>query len=209
MPQVIEKTAYTFEELEGAAKDRAAAWFTEDVDYADAVTEDFQTVAGILGVTLAQRTVTLMSGAFRSEPRVYWSGFWSQGDGACFEGSYRYAKGASKAIRKHAPKDRELHRIADDLCNAQRLFAYRLEASMSHRGHYMHSGCMSVDVEHAEDRYRDVSRAEEEITDAMRNLADWLYRQLEQEHDYQTSVAVIAESMKANGYLFDEDGRIL
>jgi len=209
MPQVIEKTAYTFAELEGRAKERAAAWFTEDVDYADAVTEDFATIADILGVSLAQRSVSLMNGGTRSEPRVYWSGFWSQGDGACFEGSYAYAKGADKAIRAHAPQDVELHRIADALKAAQRPYFYRLEASMSQRGHYMHSGCMSVDVEHAEDRYRDVSAAEDDITTAMRDLADWFYGQLQREYEYQTSEEVIAENCEANGYLFDESGRIL
>jgi hypothetical protein len=63
-------------------------------------------------------------------------------------------------------------------------------------------------VEHARDRYRDVSAAEDAITRALRRLADWFYDQLRNEYEYQASEAVVAEAMEANGYDFDEDGRI-
>jgi hypothetical protein len=211
MPHVIEKTVFSFAELEGRAKERALEWLREDPSdfYAESVLEDFATVCDLIGVSLDTRGVKLMNGSTRQEPKVYWSGFWSQGDGACFEGDYRYIKGAARAIREHAPEDAELHRIADALERAQRPYFYQLTATCSQRGHYMHSGCMSVDVEHAEDQYRDVSDAEDDIRDALRSLADWLYCQLEREHDYQTSEEVLAETAEANGYEFDEDGRIV
>ena len=56
--------------------------------------------------------------------RIHFSGFWSQGDGACFEGHYRHAKGAAPHIHAYAPQDTELHRIADSLPIVCRIFPY-------------------------------------------------------------------------------------
>lgn len=42
----------------------------------------------------------------------------------------------------------------------------------------------------------------------MRALADWLYRQLRTEDEYQCSEEAISEAMEANEYRFDEQGRI-
>src|SRR3546814_2772659 len=53
------------------------------------------------------------------------SDLWNQGDGACFEGNYSYARGASAAIRRYAPKDVELQRIADALGAIQRRNFYQ------------------------------------------------------------------------------------
>ena len=126
--------------------------------------------------------------------------------GTCFEGTYRYAKGATKKIRGYAPQDKELHRIADELQAVQRKHFYHLTASMNHSGHYYHSGCMSVDVEHSEDRYRDISDAEDEIKQLMRDFADWIYESLSDEYEYQTSDSAVEEAIRANEYEFDEDG---
>jgi hypothetical protein len=209
MPQVIEKTVYTFAELDGRARERAREWFLDGMnDDSSFVIADFETICGLMGVQLAQRSVMLMSGKDRNEPRVYWSGFWSQGDGACFDGAYCYRKAAAQAIREHAPRDVELHQIAEALEGAQRPFFYQLTARCRQRGHYMHSGCMAVDVEDARDRCRDVSAAEDAITRALRRLADWFYDQLRNEYEDQESEAVVAVTMEGNGYTFDEDGRI-
>ena len=45
------------------------------------------------------------------------------------------------------------------------------------------------------------------VTDALRDLANWLYRQLEQEYDYLTSDEDVDETLIANGYSFTEEGR--
>ena len=49
--------------------------------------------------------------------------------------------------------------------------------------------------------------AEAMITDALRDLANWLYRPLEQEYDHLTSDEAVDETLVANGYTFTEDGR--
>jgi hypothetical protein len=49
--------------------------------------------------------------------------------------------------------------------------------------------------------------ADEAVTKALRDLARWLYRQLEREYEYQTSDAVVDEAIIANGYTFTNSGR--
>lgn len=209
---ITEKTVYSFAELNDSAKEKARDWWREceaqDWHGADSVIEDAERVAENLGIEFATRQVKLMNGTTRPESRVYWSGFHSQGDGACFEGRYSYAKGCTKKIREYAPQDARLHSIADNLQAAQKKHSYKLQASMSHRGHYYHSGCMAVDVEHADDSYRDIGDAEDSIRGAMRAFADWIYRQLESEYEYTMVDETVDENIECNGYEFDENGRI-
>ena len=123
MSEVIETTVYRLDELSDNAKEKARAWYREggfDYDWYDAVYEDFQQIAEILGIDFKTRTVRLMGGGSRQEPRIFFSGFWSQGDGASFEGSYSYRKNASAEIRSHAPQDMTLHGIADAFQAVQR-----------------------------------------------------------------------------------------
>ena len=201
------QTLFTFDELSVKAKEKARDWYREDLP-SDNGFYNFERVAEILGVTLATRSVPLMNGETRQAPSIYYTGFWSQGDGACFEGSYSYKPGASKAIRDYAPQDTDLHDIAAELQAVQRRYFYKLTASCSHSGHYYHSGCMSVNVD-LDDSYASVSGADEDgIIDALRSLADWLYRQLKSEYEYQNSDEVIDENIRANEYEFEEDGSI-
>ena len=93
------------------------------------VYEDAAQCGKILGIDLNTKPVKLMGGGTRYDPCIWFSGFASQGDGACFDGTYAYAKGAVKAIRAHAPEDKELHRIADELQAIQRRYFYRIEGA--------------------------------------------------------------------------------
>lgn len=201
MPQVIETTVYTFAELSDDAKERARDWFRglggpDDFEH---VIEDAQTAAALLGIEFDTRRGS-------KEPAVYWSGFYSQGDGACFEGRYRWRKGCVAAVAAEFPTDKKLQRIAADLYEAQRRQFYKLEATTQHRGHYYHSGCMTVDVMHADDSYRDLGEAEEDVRQAMRDFADWIYSALDAHNDWYTSDEITDENITANEYTFTAEG---
>ena len=206
-----ETKVYRLIELSGDAKDKARAWYREggfDDDWYDAVYEDFQRVAEILGLDLKTRTVRLMGGGTRQDPCIWFRGFWSQGDGACFETRYSYRKAAPRRIREYAPQDTELHRIADALQAVQRRNFYQLRAEASHRGHYYHEYCMAISVERDSPTYQDMTAdAEEGVIEVLRDLARWLYRQLEREYDYLSSDEVVDEAIIANGYTFTEAGQ--
>lgn len=202
--RTIEKTVFQFDELEDEAKEKAREWYREgDEFFCEYVYKDVATIADILGIDLRQRPVKLMNGQTRYDPAIYYSGFWSQGDGACFEGDYRYKAGAAKAIREYAPQDTELHRIADQLQAVQRQNFYQLRATCSHSGRYYHSGCMSVDVYRYDEKSHD---AEDDIAQLLRDFADWIYAQLEKEYEYQNSDDTVDENIRANEYEFYENG---
>jgi hypothetical protein len=83
--EVICTTVYQFPELSDAAKEKARSWYRElgpHDDWWDAVYEDFERVCEILGIRLKTTPVRLMGGGTRAKPCIWFSGFWSQGDGA-------------------------------------------------------------------------------------------------------------------------------
>ena len=147
MPKIIETTVYEFHELSDAAKEKARAWFREgagDHDWHEFIYDDFEQICHILGIALRTRPVRLMGGGTRQKPCIYFTGFYSQGDGACFEATYTYEKGAARRIRDYAPQDRELHAIAGRLFEIQRANFFQLRAEARHRGRYCHAYCMEI-----------------------------------------------------------------
>lgn len=206
----IEKTVFKFDELDDSAKEKALNYFREsacdDSYWYESIYEDCATIFDILGIT-SQRPVKLMNGETRYKPDISFSGFWSQGDGASFEGSYYFKAGCSKAIRAHAPQDSELHAIADGLTAIARRYFYSLSASLDRRSsHYSHENTISIDVE--SERREVTPEDSDSVAELMRDLMRWIYKQLESEYEYQTSDEAITETIEANEYEFDESGRL-
>ena len=202
---------YTFDELSEDAKSRALDWWRscQDADDLQHVIDDAVTVGEMLGIEFAKRTVPLMDGSTRQEPKIWWSGFCLQGDGACFEGSYGYKAGSAAAIRKHAPEDKRLHRIAADLQHVQRTAFYKLWANVSHNSRYYHARSTSIEVEriYPEIMVHASESQEDAVSEALWDFMDWIYHQLEQEYDYQNSDEQVAENIRANEIEFTENGQ--
>lgn len=210
MPSIIETTVYEFHELSDDAKEKARAWFREglgDWDWHEFIFDDFEEICRILGFSLKTRSVRLMGGGTRQKPCIYFSGFSSQGDGACFEASYAYEKGAPRRIREHAPNECVLHRIADELQEAQRKSFFQLRGESRHRGRYYHAYSMDISVERDSPAAQSISSsAEETVAESFRDLAVWLYRQLEREWDYMMGDDYADDGIVANEYTFTESG---
>lgn len=202
----VTTTVYQFDELSEKAKQVAIARYREgnlDYDWWDSVYEQCETAGQLLGIELDRKT--------KHTPAIYFSGFCSQGDGACFEGSYRYRKGWRAALlHEFGPGEflNDMLSVGQALQAAQAAQFYQLVATTKQRGHYNHSGCMAIDVSHAESRYRDIGDAEDGIQDALRKFADAIYTALEKEHDYLQSDEQIIEAIRSNDYEFTESGRI-
>lgn len=213
MPTVKEVLIYTYAELTEPAKEKARDWFREgNLDYAwwDSVYDYAVEVAEAMGIEISRKD--------KNTPAIYFSGFCNQGDGACFEGSYAYKKGALAAVRKEYPAYRvvdgtrvdfarnvEIHRIARALQDVQRPNFYRLEATCTQRGRH---NSLCVEVSDSESLYRDIGDAEDEVTQALNDFADWIYRALEDDCNWLNSDEVVEESIEANKYAFTEDGEI-
>lgn len=202
--EVTERVLYSFEELSEASKERAREWWRAgagcDNFFAEAVIDDAEHIAPLLGIDFMVDRVPLCGGGTRTKPRIYWSGFWSQGDGASFEAYFAYKKGSAKAIREHAPMDKELHAIADALQAAQRRVFYRANGTITTRGHYSHSGTMHISMNDG------CESVEDDIEQALREFADWIYSQLEAAYEYEQSDENVDANIIANGYEFTEAG---
>ena len=82
---------FKFNELDDRAKEKAREWYRShatDDEWWDCTYDDFQAICEIIGIELDTKPVRLMGGGVRQEPIIYFSGFSSQGDGACFAGEY-------------------------------------------------------------------------------------------------------------------------
>jgi hypothetical protein len=195
----IETVVYQYDELSDSAKEKAREWYLKDgldYDWWDFCYEDFVRVADILGIEFSTRRGS-------KRPEIYFTGFYCQGSASSFVGTYRYAKGTLAKIKKYAPQDEELHRIAKALQYVQSRHFYKLVARVeSVRDHLIR-----VSVEDADYPYRDIGDAEGAINDLMNDFNDWMFKTLEREYEWLTSDEVVEENIRANEYEFDEYGR--
>lgn len=207
---------FQFDELSDKAKEKARGWWREleqgDTYYSECVVESFETVCNLLGVKLKTRPIPLMNGKTREEPCISWRGFWSQGDGASFEGTYRYAKGSAKKIREEfgpCESHQELYRIADGLAELQRKNFYSIFARIYRSGHYCHEYTMRIEC--AEDTRRGTDlpiEVEKEVLEFMRDMARWFYKQLEENYWWTMADEQVDDSIRSNEYEFAADGSI-
>jgi hypothetical protein len=194
--KTITKTFLNFEELtneqQQTAIERNRAYNVDIEDWWDGVYEDATRIAEILGIDIED---------------IYFSGFWSQGDGACFTGNFYYNKGIGKAIKEYAPIDNELHRIAAVIQNLHRSTFYTARGTIKQSGRYYHERSMNVDC--TQDKGVDVSYTDWE--EVFADFALWIYKSLEKEYKYLTSDECVGESLSSNEAEFevDEDGELV
>ncbi len=77
MPQIITTTVYTIDELSDAAREKARTWYREagvPDEWYDYVYNDFETICGIIGITLQTSPVRLYGGGTREQPHIWFRG---------------------------------------------------------------------------------------------------------------------------------------
>ncbi len=195
MPKVIEKTVYLFNELNDYAKKVAINKERELIDFnCDFVIDDCKYIAELLGI---------------NDSVIRFTGFCSQGDGASFTGSYKYAKDANKTIVEHAPKDEQLIAIANRLTAVQERAKFEIECDIDYSdSRYCHSNTMQFSYKDYESNSIEPAIIRDECSSILRAFADWIYIQLNNEYDYQHSDAQIIESLEANEVWFYDNGKV-
>lgn len=179
---------YKYDELGDDAKEKAREWFREgalDYDWWEFIYEDSKECLNMLGFEI---------------DNIQFSGFWSQGDGACFTGSWSASDVQSGKLREHAPQDQELHRIG----SALRVIARGSKngsATLTHTGHYSHEHSVTIDA----GELRTMAQ-EEEFGDLARAAMKWIYGRLQAEYEYHMEDAQLAESIRSNEYDFTASG---
>lgn len=205
---IKETTVYTAKELKELfpsgferALEKNREWQYQDDFWSEYIIDDAKEAAEKIGIYAKN---------------IYWSGFGSQGDGACFEGDYAYKKGSVKEIKKYYPHDMELQRIAEDLAAIQKRWFYGITASVEHRGHYYHEHQTVIEVStpnttnigyHSYETENERGMAED-IQELLRDFMCWIYKQLKVEAEYMGSEEYFLENAEANDWEFDEDGNI-
>ena len=216
--RTIETNLYTFDELSPEAKERAvqnvlnAGWMT-DYDWWDCTYDQFREDMKEHGITV---------------DKIYFSGFWSQGDGACFTGHIRLTQ---EQMLESLPKEMREKFITFN--TKVKLMGFEpmslhYSARIEQRGNYSHSGSMyivddynnteieetDVDCEDMLDEgvlLRDDFDGRVEYGDLAIELAwghaDDLYKRLREEYEYLTSEENVAEYLSNNDREFTEDGK--
>ena len=148
--------------------------------------------------------------------RMYSSGFYSQGDGACFEGGFDDVR---LFIDSHFKPDEYpmIRKLLDE--------GGSVVINCNHSGHYYHENCTRFSIDADELRYcmnmptefheqvvagmdeklsMEVGDFETASIEIFKSYMRDLYRRLEAEYDYLTSDEAVAEAVIAND-LNDED----
>jgi hypothetical protein len=202
----VTKTVFNFDELSDAAKEKARDDYRSNGRYEgwhEGVYEDARECALPIGIRIDE---------------IWFSGFSSQGDGACFEGTWSARDVKPGELKEHAPQDAELHRIAAEF---ERIASCRPESSFTvkHSGHYYHKYDTEFSVDLGETHFDTLvepcnpeflqgilDQHEKDLIEAARDFMDWIYDSLRKQDEYLDSDEAVDESIVANEYEFDEDG---
>jgi hypothetical protein len=139
------------------------------------------------------------------EPKIYYSGFSSQGDGSCFTADVS----ALKWIETHKAKSK-----LKALCNYIDKGGY-ITVNIKTSGRYCHENIMTVDVD-LDDWGTDVPEKVQEQANQLQNWvledakeqARQIYTDLYNAYDDATSRDAIIETIKANEWTFDNQGNL-
>jgi hypothetical protein len=203
--KTIRVKVYQYNELSEAAKAKARDWWLSlDTFDAEGLVSEFKAFLEDIGF---------------AEVDVHYSGFGSQGDGACFDFKGLDFKKFSEAGDGWGSYS-ELHRITaahgpnrKDIRNACRitdcLEAWSVRTSFAH--HYSHSKTRWAEVSYCGRRSRCLEALEIRLKDMLttfcREASEDFYSSLEKEYDYTRSEEYVAEAMEANDYTFTKDGK--
>jgi hypothetical protein len=179
---------YSFAELTGSARAAAlenARNFAGEHFDSESTIEDAKECLAFCGLTV---------------DRVFYSGFWSQGDGACFEGSWKASDVNPAGMKEHAPADTELHRIADGFAAIAALMPFA-SFTVRHRGHYYHKFCTDFTVSLVDENDDELPEAvtgtaKADLIELARDAMEWIYRQMEKNYDWETSEKQVLEYLE-------------
>lgn len=236
--KTITLNLYEFDELSDAAKEKAREWYRRasegDDFYSECVIDEAVEQGQLLGIEFKTDAVRLHGGGARQKPCIWWSGFSSQGDGACFEGTWRARDVKADKVADgwgEGPPTTEIKRIAAVFADIAKKFPHS-SFTVTHRGHYNHENCTEFSFESGADdcdpdqldRYRSAEDDPEDpdsmprdrmaqdfpedlLKENAKDFMRWIYRRLEEAYTCEQSNECVDENIGANEYTFTEDGK--
>ena len=194
--KTVETKVFTFDELSEDAKQVAIenhrSINTEMFDWYEPIIEGFRE--------------TLPQQGFEVD-NIFFSGFWSQGDGAMFE--YTFNDTILKKFIDSLDLDSKTKSLAE--------VSFMVSGGGSHSGRYYHSNCCSHsfylescapyedETTELADHYQDAF--EQFVVELYHNLCDEIYTALEKYYYELQEDEFVIEAIMANDYEFTEDGQ--
>lgn len=187
--RIIEQQIFPYTELSTKAQEVVKNHHIQNMHgWHDSTIEDANQIAAYLGF---------------NPFKIYYNGFYNQGDGACFVGEWRRDNLSIAKVKTYAPIDETLHKIAEELAKVP---AETL-VGITHVGHYCHENSMAYYFYPPQDDGGEEITVDETAIDvAFQRFAKWIYRQLEKQYEYECKDETIAEAVDENEYY--EDGRL-
>jgi len=190
---ITEIALYSFSELDDHVKERLTEEYGNELCFdGDPIIEGFTEDMAVYGA---------------KDIDVQWSGFYSQGDGACFTGDFDTVKLLSSLYKYNTAYDKLINRIKDGV--------YSVEISVVRCGqsnHYSHENtvkaCMTCEnyedlTKHCQEQLAEI---ENEITSWVRSECISLYDSLEAHYNERTSDSFIAEDLNELGHVYTRSG---
>lgn len=222
----IEEPSYKYTQLSDGAKEKVKQWWYEhgaDYDWYDDTYERFKEEGYELGFQLGV---------------INFSGFYSQGDGACWSGHIDVVAWLRSHCDDSIARDAWIQLITEDYASKH--------IPIGFSGHYSHSGAMNVSywegmidgectdtddgivllqrdtifkgmhykdllniITSSDFPYKNTSDLAEAIEESARDYADELYKQLREEYEYITSEANLIEMCEINEWVFNDEGEMV
>lgn len=179
-------TGYLITELSPAQQQKAFEKYHADLDLDfeyETTFEDVKSLGKCLGITIID---------------IYFSGFNSQGDGACFDGSFTYNPQWQQQLTEYAPNEKSLIEMGERLEAEYKLLPTDFTGSVKHYGYYQHKYCTDFDNE-----------SSDKLIAFIRDYMDYIYNQLEKEYNYQTSFESFVALAESNEFHFTDNGQLL
>lgn len=142
--------------------------------------------------------------------KIEFSGFYSQGDGACFTGGYNGQSIIKRQYQPEIPCIMELKTILEKIGKNHELY---FSIVKNHYSRYSHENTVQFDggkFFHVTGQYYDdiPQKFEDVIFSACQSIMQDIYSTLSKEYDYLTSHEAILETLKCNEYYFNAEGKI-
>jgi len=199
-----------YHELSDKAKCKAVEWMqrccSEGFD-GEFVIEDWKSLLGCLGF---------------HGIKIYWSGFWSQGDGACFQAkwsidwvewdhipNYTNEKRAKELVI-YPEKVRGLYKLLSTIEDDDGMNDYEspivTKCALTHRGLYNHENSIGFDFDTS--AVYPTDEAKDEFEDWCKDMMRMIYKDLEAEYEWVTGEEYAVEAIELGEYNFNEEGEV-
>jgi hypothetical protein len=186
------RTYYDLDDIKEEAINENRHINVENIDWFDSVFDDWQTRLEEIGFT---------------DAKIHFSGFWNQGDGASFDADIDNDLVVAHLVKMGRISETE----AESILKLQDSFELKIRRN-SYANHYSHKRTRYVNIEYwdmdNEEQEIRVERFAEQVELLRLELSDDIYSDLNKDYDYLTCDDAVYDTLKANNYYFESNGKI-